>query len=119
MKKVKIEEYSVNSCINIKTNNYLKTPNKINNNAKMNKSIQTSYKNIYNNERNSNKNNFGKKGNYLNTSTSDKFTCFKYYTKNKQDKNISKSVYNKSKSKYNESKIKDESKIIFASNKIY
>ena len=117
MKKVKIEEYSVNSCINIKTNNYLKTPNKINNNAKMNKSIQTSYKNIYNNERNSNKNNFGKKGNYLNTSTSDKFTCFKYYTKNKQDKNISKSVYNKSKSKYNESKIKDESKIIFASNK--
>ena len=117
MKKVKIEEYSVNSCINIKTNNYLKTPNKINNNAKMNKSIQTSYKNIYNNERNSNKNNFGKKGNYLNISTSDKFTCFKYYTKNKQDKNISKSVYNKSKSKYNESKIKDESKIIFASNK--
>ena len=117
MKKVKIEEYSVNSCINIKTNNYLKTPNKINNNAKMNKSIQTSHKNIYNNERNSNKNNFGKKGNYLNTSTSDKFTCFKYYTKNKQDKNISKSVYNKSKSKYNESKIKDESKIIFASNK--
>ena len=117
MKKVKIEEYSVNSCINIKTNNYLKTPNKINNNAKMNKSIQTSHKNIYNKERNSNKNNFGKKGNYLNTSTSDKFTCFKYYTKNKQDKNISKSVYNKSKSKYNESKIKDESKIIFASNK--
>ena len=117
MKKVKIEEYSVNSCINIKTNNYLKTPNKINNNAKMNKSIQTSHKNIYNNERNSNKNNFGKKGNYLNTSTSDKFTCFKYYTKNKQEKNISKSVYNKSKSKYNESKIKDESKIIFASNK--
>ena len=117
MKKVKIEEYSVNSCINIKTNNYLKTPNKINNNAKMNKSIQTSYKNIYNNERNSNKNNFGKKGNYLNTSTSDKFTCFKYYTKNKQEKNISKSVYNKSKSKYNESKIKDESKIIFSSNK--
>ena len=117
MKKVKIEEYSVNSCINIKTNNYLKTPNKINNNAKMNKSIQTSHKNIYNNERNCNKNNFGKKGNYLNTSTSDKFTCFKYYTKNKQDKNISKSVYNKSKSKYNESKIKDESKIIFASNK--
>ena len=117
MKKVKIEEYSVNSCINIKTNNYLKTPNKINNNAKMNKSIQTSHKNIYNNERNSNKNNFGKKGNYLNTSTSDKFTCFKYYTKNKLDKNISKSVYNKSKSKYNESKIKDESKIIFASNK--
>ena len=117
MKKVKIEEYSVNSCINIKTNNYLKTPNKINNNAKMNKSIQTSYKNIYNNERNSNKNNFGKKGNYLNISTSDKFTCFKYYTKNKQEKNISKSVYNKSKSKYNESKIKDESKIIFASNK--
>ena len=117
MKKVKIEEYSVNSCINIKTNNYLKTPNKINNNAKMNKSIQTSHKNIYNKERNSNKNNFGKKGNYLNTSTSDKFTCFKYYTKNKLDKNISKSVYNKSKSKYNESKIKDESKIIFASNK--
>ena len=117
MKKVKIEEYSVNSCINIKTNNYLKTPNKINNNAKMNKSIQTSHKNIYNNERNSNKNNFGKKGNYLNISTSDKFTCFKYYTKNKQEKNISKSVYNKSKSKYNESKIKDESKIIFASNK--
>ena len=117
MKKVKIEEYSVNSCINIKTNNYLKTPNKINNNAKMNKSIQTSHKIIYNNERNSNKNNFGKKGNYLNTSTSDKFTCFKYYTKNKQEKNISKSVYNKSKSKYNESKIKDESKIIFASNK--
>jgi len=117
MKKVKIEEYSVNSCINIKTNNYLKTPNKINNNAKMNKSIQTSHKNIYNNERNCNKNNFGKKGNYLNTSTSDKFTCFKYYTKNKQEKNISKSVYNKSKSKYNESKIKDESKIIFASNK--
>ena len=117
MKKVKIEEYSVNSCINIKTNNYLKTPNKIKNNAKMNKSIQTSHKNIYNNERNCNKNNFGKKGNYLNTSTSDKFTCFKYYTKNKQEKNISKSVYNKSKSKYNESKIKDESKIIFASNK--
>ena len=107
-KKTKFEEYSINSCINIKTNNYLKTPNKINKNSKLNNNIQTSHKNIYNNERNkNNKSIFGKKSNYLNTSTSDKFTFYKHYTKNKPIKNISNIVYNKS--KY------DESKIIFSS----
>ena len=109
-KKTKFEEYSINSCINIKTNNYLKTPNKINKNSKLNNNIKTSHKNIYNNERNkNNKSIFGKKSNYLNTSISDKFTFYKYYTKNKPIKNISNIVYNKS--KY------DESKIIFSSNK--
>ena len=108
-KKTKIEGYSVNSCINIKTNNYLKTPDKINKNTKLNNNIQTSHKNIYNNERNNNRNIFGKKSNYLNTSTSDKFTCYKHYTKNKP-------IINKSNIIYNNSKY-DESRIIFSSNK--
>ena len=114
-KKSKIEEYSVNSCINIKTNNYLKTPNKINNNTKLNNNIQTSHKNIYNNERNiNNRSLYGKKSNYLNNSTSDKFTCYKHYSKNKPTKNSSNIIYNNS--KYDETIIKDESKIIFSSN---
>ena len=114
-KKVQPEEYSVNSCINIKTNNYLKTPNKINDNNKINNNIEAIHGNIYNNERNNNRNVIVKKSNYLNTSTSGKFTYYKHYTKNKSSKNTSKLVYNYS--KYDESIIKDESKIIFASSK--
>ena len=78
------KRYSGNSCINIKSGNYLKTPNnnknKINN--KINNSIININKNIYN-ERNEKANILdeigSKKGIYLNTSTSDKFSNLKYF----------------------------------------
>ena len=115
-KKEKLEEYNGKSCINIKTNNFLKTPNKINN-SNLKNSIKNSQKNIYNNERNVNKNIFNKRTTYLNTSSSDKFINLKNYTKNKPVKKISQSIHSTYNSKYNETKIKDESILIFSSNK--
>ena len=115
-KSEKYEEYIGNSCINIKTNNYLKTPLKINN-YQMKNTIRNSLKNIYNNERNINKIIFNKKNNFLNSSTSDKLTNLKQYTKSKPTKKISESIHSIYNTKYNESKIKDESIILFSSNK--
>ena len=115
-KSEKYEEHIGNSCINIKTNNYLKTPLKINN-YQMKNTIRNSLKNIYNNERNINKIIFNKKNNFLNSSTSDKLTNLKQYTKSKPTKKISESIHSIYNTKYNESKIKDESIILFSSNK--
>ena len=119
------ERYSVNSCINIKTANYLKTPNnhknKINN-YRLNNNIINSHKNI-NNERNG-KNILDeiktKKGNYLNTSTSDKFSNLKYYNIRQPLKhidNISKSIRTSYNTKYNESKKKEKNIKLLTSNK--
>ena len=120
-KKEKSEVYSGNSCINIKTNNYLKTPNKINNNNfQIKNSIQSSTKNIYYKKRNFHNhilNLNDKKGINLNTSNSDKFTNLQNYTKNKPSKKISKSIQTRYNSKYNENKKKEESKILFSSSK--
>ena len=67
--------------------------------------------------RNVNKNIFNKRTTYLNTSSSDKFINLKNYTKNKPVKKISQSIHSTFNSKYNETKIKDESILIFSSNK--
>ena len=118
-KKEKLEGHSGNSCINIKTNNYLKTPNKINNNFQIKHSIQSSTKNIYYNGGNFHNNilNDKKGDNYLNTSSSDKFTNLQNYTKNKPSKKISKSIQTRYNSKYNGNKKIEESKILFSSSK--
>ena len=119
--KEKSEVCSGNSCINIKTNNYLKTPNKINNNNfQIKNSIQSSTKNIYYKKRNFHNhilNLNDKKGINLNTSNSDKFTNLQNYTKNKPSKKISKSIQTRYNSKYNENKKKEENKILFSSSK--
>ena len=81
-KNEKLQGYSGNSCINIKINNFLKTPNKIND-TQITTNIKGSNKNIYSNKRNTTINILDKKGNYLNISTSDKldkFTNLKNYT---------------------------------------
>ena len=120
-KKEKLEGFSGNSCVNIKTNNNLKTPYKINN-SKINNSILNSHKNIYNIERNINQKIHERKVNLLNTlntSISDKLTNLQNYTNNRPTKNASKSIQTMYNRKYIESKSqkKDESRIIFSSNK--
>ena len=122
-KKEKFEKGNVNSCININTSNYLKTPNKINNINHAKNILQNSHKNIYNNERNINKKIFENKIEShlnLNTSSSDRFTVFKNSIKNKNAKNFSKSIQTAYNSRYTEHKNKEnkeENIILFSSNK--
>ena len=118
-KNEKFQGNSGNSCINIKTNNFLKTPNKINN-TQITTNIKGSNKNIYSNKRNTTINILDKNGNYLNISTSDrldKFTNLKNCSQNKQRKNISKSIHTVYNSNYYDSKKTDESRILFSSRK--
>ena len=119
-KKEKFDKSNGNSCINIKTNNYAKTPSKKNNVIHAKNIIQNSRKNIYYNERNIGKKIFeNKKEIYLNlnTSASDKFTIFKNYERNKHQKNISNSIQSKYKSKYNDGKKNERDIILSSSNK--